>query len=60
LFFLAFAFSCFLANAPAEGVEIRGVIAHSENARLLLTNQYATYKGDYAFTDHIYSYVSVK
>jgi adenylate cyclase class IV len=53
---LVFAFSCFIvANPSIEGVEIRGVIDDSENVCLSLINEHATCKGDYAFTDHIYS-----
>lgn len=36
-------------------METRGVINNSENVCLALINEQATYKGEYAFTDHIYS-----
>lgn len=36
-------------------MEIRGIIDDSENVCLALVNEHATYNGDYAFTDHIYS-----
>ncbi len=46
---------CFLIHFSVEGIEIRAIFDDTENIRLALLQRKAVYKGDYAFTDHIYS-----
>ena len=44
-----------LINLAIEGVEIRAISRDIENTRSTLLRRKATFIGDYAFTDHIYS-----
>lgn len=53
--FLAFFSLVCLAAHSIDAVELRATIQDSEKIRLILKNQQAVYKGDYAFTDYIYS-----
>lgn len=48
----------FLINLAIEGVEIRAISKDVENTRMTLVRKKATFIGDYAFTDHIYSNVN--
>lgn len=51
-----FIFTCLLLiHCAVEAVEIRAICSDNEDVRLALVQKMAVFKGDYAFTDHIYS-----
>ncbi len=46
---------CALIGSQIEAIEIRAIIHDSLNAHSALIHEQATYQGDYAFNDYIYS-----